>query len=315
MPVWLINLFPKSVNKNLVSHKGEGHMTTIAIVGLGVVGGSFAKALKKNSLPGECVLAIDSNQETLDIALAEGVIEEGERYNQTILQRADLVMICLYPEALKTFVQKHESEFKNGAILTDVTGVKGALMANMENSLPKQVDFIFGHPMAGRENKGYAYADGAIFQGANYVITPRPENQLSNIEKLKILFERLGFKRISIVTPEKHDEMIAFTSQLCHAIAVSLINSDYPERETVSFIGDSYRDLTRIAKINAPLWTELFLENKDALLEAMNDFEKQFVVMKEALATENGYDLQEMFQESTERRQQLEEADTKLNGL
>lgn len=290
-------------------------MTTIAIVGLGVVGGSFAKALKQKPLAGECVLAIDSDQETLDKALADGVIEEGESHNQTILQRADLVIICLYPEALKNFVQSHQSEFKKGAILTDVTGVKGALMANMEKSLPKQVDFIFGHPMAGRESKGYAYADGAIFQGANYVITPRLENQLANIEKVKKRFERLGFKRISIVTPEKHDEMIAFTSQLCHAIAVSLINSDHPERETVSFVGDSYRDLTRIAKINAPLWTELFLENKEALLNAMADFEKQFVAMKHALATENRCELEEMFQESTERRQRLEEADTKLNQL
>lgn len=284
-------------------------MTSIAIVGLGVVGGSFAKALRKNALAGEQILAIDRDQATLEASLTEGVIDRGERRNQTILQEADIVIIALYPQALKEFVQTHQTEFKPGAIVTDTAGVKGALMQKMQANLPDQVDFIFGHPMAGRENRGYAYSDATVFQGANYLLTPTENNQPQNIETLQKFLKRLGFKRVSVVTPEKHDQMIAFTSQLCHTIAVSLINSDDPERDTVQYIGDSYRDLTRIAKINDSLWTELFQENKLELLKAMNDFEDQFQQMKKAIELDDHETIQELFRESTKRRQELEAAD------
>lgn len=286
-------------------------MTSIAIVGLGVVGGSFAKALRRYIQADEQILAIDRDQETLDAALTEGVIDRGESRNHSILQEADIVIIALYPQALKEFIKMHQNDFKSGAIVTDTTGVKGALMQKMQADLPPQVDFIFGHPMAGRENRGYAYADADVFEGANYLLTPTKNNQLKNIETLKKLLKRLGFKRVSTVTPEKHDEMIAFTSQLCHTIAVSLINSDDPKRDTVQYIGDSYRDLTRIAKINESLWSELFQENKMELLKAMNDFENQFQQMKKAIEIDDHETMQELFRESTKRRQELEAADRK----
>lgn len=286
-------------------------MTTIAIVGLGVVGGSFAKALRKHVQADERILAIDREPKTLEAALAEGVIDGGESENQSILQEADIVIIALYPQALKEFVKMHQNEFKVGSIVTDTAGVKGALLEKMKEDLPPQVDFIFGHPMAGRENRGYAYSDADVFEGANYLLTPTENNQFENIETLQKLLKRLGFKRVTIVKPEKHDEMIAFTSQLCHIIAVSLINSDDPKRNTVQYIGDSYRDLTRIAKINESLWSELFQENKVELLKAINSFEVQFQKMKKAIEIEDHETMQELFTESTKRRQELEAADTK----
>lgn len=286
-------------------------MTTIAIVGLGVVGGSFAKALKKYPQAGERVLAIDPDEETLQTALSEGMIDYGETANQTILQQADLVIIGLYPRALKDFIKKHHNDFKKGAILTDVAGVKGVLVDQLKAEIPEHVDFIYGHPMAGRENRGYAYSDADVFEGANYLLTPTADNQPEHIEWLEQLIKRIGFKRVTIVQPEKHDEMIAFTSQLCHVIAVSLINSDDPNRDTVKFIGDSYRDLTRIAKINDSLWSELFIENKDELLAAVEGFEKQFQLMKQAIQEDNVDELANMFKESTKRRTQLEQADRK----
>lgn len=286
-------------------------MTTIAIVGLGVVGGSFAKALRKHNQSDIRILAIDRDPKTLETALAEGIIDGGEEENQTVLQEADIVIIALYPQALRQFVKTHQSKFKTGAIVTDTAGVKGALMHKMQADIPPQVDFIFGHPMAGRESSGYTYADANIFEGANYLLTPTENNQLKNVETLQKLLKQLGFKRVSIVTPEKHDEMIAFTSQLTHAIAVALINSDDPERDTVQYIGDSYRDLTRIAKINESLWSELFQENKVELLKAMTDFEVQFQKMKKAVETSDQEAMEELFRESTKRRQKLEETDRK----
>lgn len=286
-------------------------MTTIAIVGLGVVGGSFAKALRKYAQSDIRILAIDRDAQTLEAAIAEGVIDGGEQYNQTVLQEADIVIIALYPQALKEFVKTHRHEFKTGAIVTDTAGVKGALMREMQADLPPQVDFIFGHPMAGRESSGYTYADAAVFAGANYLLTPIESNQPKNVELLQNLLKQLGFKRVSLVTPEKHDEMIAFTSQLTHAIAVSLINSDDPERDTIHYIGDSYRDLTRIAKINASLWSELFQENKAELVKAINEFEREFQKMKKAIESDDYETLQALFRESTKRRQMLEATDRK----
>lgn len=212
---------------------------------------------------------------------------------------------------MRAFIKKHGSQFKAGAIVTDTAGVKGALIENMKDDIPKQVDFIFGHPMAGRESSGYAYATGAIFKGANYLITPIETNKSQNIETLIHLFKALGFKRVTVINPDKHDEMIGFTSQLCHAIAVALINSDDPHRDTVRFIGDSYRDLTRIAKINQSLWTELFMENKSALLDAMTNFEAQFTQIKNAIEKDNQKELEALFTESTARRIKLEDSDLK----
>ena len=165
--------------------------------------------------------------------------------------------------------------------------------------------------MAGREDRGIGYADAKVFKDANYLLTPVENNHPDNIAFLYDLLKRIGLKRVSLVSPEKHDEMIAFTSQLCHVIAVALINSDDPERNTVQYIGDSYRDLTRIAKINEDLWSELFQENKQELLRAMDDFEAQFALMKEAVQNDDLASMRTQFKESTKRRKQLEDADLK----
>ena len=286
----------------------------IAIVGLGVIGGSFAWALKKQTTFPVHLMGIDHDQKTLDQALREGAIDEGEIKNQQILQKADLVIITLYPSDVVDFVETHQKDFKTGAILTDTTGVKGDLIDKIGACLPENVDFIFGHPMAGKESQGFAYADGDIFQDANYLITPIESNKQENIKFLTQLFKTLGFKRVSEVTPQLHDEMIAFVSQLCHIIAVSLINSDKPGRQTADFVGDTYRELTRIAKINAPLWNELFLYNKKELLTVMEGFQSQFNLLKEAIEQEDQETLIALLEEGMVRRTALEQADSKLQA-
>lgn len=284
----------------------------IAIVGLGVIGGSFAWALKKQTDFPVQILGIDHDQETLARALEEGAIDVGEMKNQQILQVADLVIITLYPSAVVDFVKTYREDFKKGAILTDTAGVKGDLVEQIVPILPKHLDFIFGHPMAGKESQGFDYADGDIFQNANYLITPVESNQQENIEFLTDILKTLGFKRVTGVKPQLHDEMIAYVSQLCHIMAVSLINSDEPGRKTADFVGDTYRELTRIAKINAPLWNELFLYNKKELLTVMENFQRQFNLFKRAIEEDDETVLIDLLEEGTTRRTALEQADLKL---
>ena len=287
----------------------------IAIVGLGVIGGSFAWALKKQTKYPVRVLGIDHDQDTLTQALDAGAIDHGEMMNETILQMADLVILTLYPSAIVDFVKTHREEFKKGAIITDTTGVKGDIVEQVLPILPEGVDFIFGHPMAGKESQGFTYADADVFQDANYLLTPVEFNLEENLTFLTTLLKTLGFKRVRKVEAQVHDEMIGFVSQLSHVLAVSLINSDDEERDTAAFVGDTYRELTRIPKINAPLWPELCLHNKKELLTVMDNFETQFQLMKQAIEMEDADSLMGLFEEATARRIDLEKSDSKLQNM
>lgn len=287
----------------------------IAIVGLGVVGGSFAKAFQEQSQHPVTVYGIDTNLETLYQAYSEGVIS-----NQTcedagdILAQADMVILTLYPNDLVTFLQKYNTSFKEHAILADVTGIKSAIIEKVLAVLPPQVDFIFGHPMAGKESRGYAYADGRVFQGANYLITPVERNLKANLVLFETFMQALGFKRVTYIDSSDHDKLIAYTSQLCHVLAVSLINSKDYNQEVIRFVGDSFRDLTRIAKINEDLWAELFLHNKENLVERIENVEEEVARLKQALLEENSLGLKVIFKEATERRKDLEAQDHKIRN-
>lgn len=177
---------------------------------------------------------------------------------------------------------------------------------NEINSLPLKADFIFGHPMAGREKVGLQFADKNIFKNANYILTPQPKNKTENVKLLKELIYQMGFRNVTEITASEHDEIISFTSQLTHAIAVALVNSDNEKYNTNLFIGDSYRDLTRIAKINSKLWSELFLENKDNLIEKIETFQNKLNDIKEALINNDSNKLIHEFKESTKRREAID---------
>lgn len=275
----------------------------IVIVGLGVVGGSFAMALKKAGYTD--VYGIDTNAETIDKAKKQGLIKEGSGNPKEFLPIADLTIVSIYPKIVKDFIINNIDSFKSGSVITDATGIKKMFIDEIVKILPEDIDFVFGHPMAGREKKGIDYASAEVFEGANYIITPISRNKEENIKLVENLAKNIGFKRVRRITPEFHDEMIGYTSQLPHAIAVSLINSDIEGRDTGSFIGDSYRDLTRIANINGELWSELFLGNKDNLLKAINNFELQLDLIKKAIYDDDKESLMEYFQKSTERREKL----------
>ena len=272
----------------------------IAIVGLGVIGGSYAMALRRAGYDQVC--AVDTDERTIQKALDMNLICAGSTDGRRLLRQADLTILAIYPHSVAGFLEEHRSDFKPGSVITDATGVKSQLARQIEGILPQTVDFVMGHPMAGREKKGLDFASDRVFQGANYILTPTPRNQEKNLDMMEKLALELGFRRVERITPEQHDEIIAFTSQLPHALAVALINSDKPGRDTSRFIGDSYRDLTRIANINADLWSELFLQNRANLLDAIEGFEAQLDILKEALVREDRQALVERFEESSRRR-------------
>ncbi|MCC0649038.1 prephenate dehydrogenase [Clostridioides sp. ZZV15-6598] len=276
----------------------------IVVVGLGVIGGSFAKALKKAGY--EDVFGVDIDSETLKKAEELKIIKKGCTTGKEFFKQADLIILSIYPRLIVNFLENNKAFFKKGTIITDTTGIKEVLINDVLKIIPDDVDFIFGHPMAGREKKGIDFASDEVFKEANYIITPTGRNNIKNLEFVEDLILEIGFKRVKKLTAQKHDEMIAFTSQLPHVMAVALINSDEEGRETGKFIGDSYRDLTRIANMNEDLWSELFLGNRDNLLKSIENFEMEVNLIKEAIFNNDKNKLVEYFKTSSVRREHLE---------
>ncbi|WP_347027790.1 prephenate dehydrogenase [Intestinibacter bartlettii] len=275
----------------------------ITIVGLGVIGGSFAMAFKEAGF--EDVYAVDLNKESIEKAKNMGIIKDGSDNAKQFLEIADLVIICIYPRIIKDFMMENRNNFKDGAIVTDVAGIKGTLIKQLDDIIPDNIDFIFGHPMAGRENKGIDHATAECYKGANYLLIDTERNDDDNVLLLQAIIYKLGFKRIIRISSGFHDQIIAFTSHLPHVMAVSLINSDVEARNTEIYMGGSYRDATRVADINEDLWTELFLGNKENLLEVIDDFMDEMGRFREDLAKGDRVALNKRLKRATKRRRRL----------
>lgn len=273
--------------------------TEILIVGLGVIGGGYATALTN---AGYTVRCITKNQEDIDYALERGMIREGSTSADPVLiGNADLVICALYPTTFIEWVKENQKHFKSGALLTDVTGVKGVIVDTVQEMLRPDVEFIAAHPMAGRERSGVEYSDPSVFRGANYIVTPTEKNSDEAIQLCNELGEVLGFARISVLSPEEHDRMIAFLSQLTHIIAISLMNCNSDEG-LERYTGDSFRDLTRIAKINDLMWSELFMLNKDALIQEIDAFSDELALFRKMLVNDDKDGMRKKMRASTVRR-------------
>ncbi len=271
----------------------------ILIVGLGLIGGSYAEALSKK---GYEVGAIDQKQEAIDFALHKGYIASGKTsVDKDYVGKFDIVVFALYPHAFVEWIEKYQNCLKSGAIVTDVTGVKGGVVCDVQNALRKDVEFIAAHPMAGRECSGVENANAEIFEGANYIVVPTEKNTQEAIELCKDLGRELGFKHISELSVKQHDETVGFLSHLTHCIAVSLMVCK-ESGHLADYTGDSFCDLTRIAKINDEMWSELFLLNKDEIVEQMNLFEQHFGKLKECIQNDDREGIREMMRLSTKRR-------------
>ncbi len=274
----------------------------ILIVGLGLLGGSYAKGLKKLGFE---VNAITKEQSSIDYALEHGIIDNGTtEIDPKLIGKADIVVFALYPHIFIKWVKENQQHFKSGAVLTDVTGVKGCVVDEIQSILRSDVEYIAAHPMAGKEVSGVENSDDAIFKGANYIVVPTEKNTQEAIELCSNLGELLGFAKVAVLSVEKHDKMIAFLSQLTHCIAVSLMcSSDDPD--LVQYTGDSFRDLTRIANINDEMWSELFLSNKDALLEQMDIYRETFDKLYNFISNGDRDGMREMMRLSTKRRREF----------
>ena len=268
-------------------------------MGLGLIGGSYAKALAKK---GYRVSAITRSAATIDYALAHGIIAEGTtQIDPVLIGKADLVVFALYPKALTQWLAQNQQYLKPGAVLTDVTGVKCCVVYDIQALLRSDVEFIGAHPMAGREVYGIENSDETIFRNANYIVTPTEKNTEAAICLCEQLGWELGFARVSRLSPEKHDDMIGFLSQLTHCIAISLMNcNDTPGME--AYTGDSFRDLTRIARINDQMWSELFMENREQLLHHMDAFSESFAQFRDMLDRGDVEGMREAMRRSTARR-------------
>ena len=274
----------------------------ILIVGLGLLGGSYAKGLKKLGFE---INAITKDQSSIDYAMQNGIIDYGTtKIESDIIGKADVVVFALYPHIFINWIRENQQYFKSGAIITDVTGVKGCIVDEIQSVLRSDVEYIAAHPMAGKEVSGVENSDDAIFKGANYLVVPTEKNTKEAIELCANLGELLGFSKVSVLSVEKHDRMIAFLSQLTHCIAISLMCAN-DDPDLVEYTGDSFRDLTRIANINDEMWSELFLSNKEVLLQQMDIYRETFDKLYDFINNDNRKGMREMMQLSTKRRREF----------
>lgn len=313
---------------------------TFGIVGLGLMGGGFARAIRGAAASGKLdesgwcdaarsggtavdacsctIVACDARADVLEAAKAEGIIDAAFSMQEAaaMLKDCDVTFVCLYPDDAFRFIKEHAADFSPDAIVTDIAGVKGHEVAECESACRQ---YIAGHPMAGSDREGFGHSDTVHFEGRNYIVIPRSSSlenpaslsgaagsgvnagstvretgQLSDcdrLERFKAIIRALGFGQIIETTAKTHDSKIAFTSQLCHVIASALVDCAEDERVT-EFGGGSFEDLTRIAMINAPLWTELFLSNKDALLPHVDAFMESMQKFRAAIADNDAQSLE-----------------------
>ena len=269
------------------------------IVGLGLIGGSFGKGLKK---VGYQVGAIDIDEASITYALENNIIDSGKVVvEKEYLESFDIVIMCLYPALEYEWLKNYQSLFKPGTLIFDVAGVKGESANKIRDLISDDLQMVFAHPMAGREVSGVCNSDDTIFKKANFIIVPSEKNTKEALEIVEEVGQILGFKRISYLSVEEHDDMIGFVSQLTHVIAISLMTCN-DDKNLQNYTGDSFRDLTRIAKINENMWTELFIENKQKLIENIDEFIVQMEYIKSLISEEESEKLKEVMRYSTARR-------------
>lgn len=277
--------------------------TEFLIIGLGVIGGSYAEALSRK---GYKVKAITKEQKDIDYALQKKMISEGTtEIDKDMIKNADIIVFALYPHILIEWLENNQQYISPGTLITDVTGVKSAVVPKVQSFLRPDLEFIASHPMAGRESRGIEYADGNIFKSANFIVTPTEKNTREATEICKQLGEILGFSRISELSIEEHDKMIGFLSQLTHCIAISLMTCNTND-DLVKYTGDSFRDLIRIAKINDEMWSELFLLNKKYLSGEIDMFINELEKIKKYLDADDKESLRDMMKLSTKRKIQFD---------
>ena len=274
----------------------------IVIIGLGLIGGSLAMALE--GFEGWELIGVDCTQATLDYARAHGVCDRVVSDAAEVLPQADVVWLCQHPQGILDFMKEHRAAFKPGALVTDVCGIKSAIMEGAK-VLPDTVDFIGCHPMAGTEFSGIEHAFGEMFRHSHFILTPRPESTPEHIALLERMAEHMGCRDVYKTTPEAHDALIAYTSQMMHIIAVSVCD-DPMLFECKGFEGSSFRGCTRVAALDVGLWTQLFSLNAPALLEVLDRLLGSLAAYREVLASGEPGALAEKLAHSAARKRKMD---------
>lgn len=273
----------------------------IVIVGLGLIGGSLAMALK--GFEDYRVVGVVRRQATADYALAHGVGDEVTRDTRAALHRADVTILCIDPKDIVWFLEEYRDDFRPGSLVTDVCGIKGAVVEAAQ-VLPQGVDFIGGHPMAGTECSGIENALPDLFRGAHYIVTPRPDSRQPHIALLERMALYIGCRDVVSTTPAEHDAMIAYTSQMMHIIAVSVCD-DESLFTCQGFEGSSFRGCTRVADLDVELWTQLFSMNRDALTAALDRLAENLDAYRAALRSGDRAELRRKLAWSAERKHRM----------
>lgn len=273
----------------------------IVIVGLGLIGGSMAKAL--HGFEDFDITGVDVSQPTLRYALENDIVHRAEEDPVNALEEGDLVLLCLHPGGIVDFMAQHRDHFKPGAMVTDVCGVKGAILEGAK-VLPGTVSFVGGHPMAGTEFSGIQHALSNMFHGAHYILTPNERSSPEHIALMERLARHIGCADVVRTTPERHDAIIAYTSQMMHIIAVSVCD-DENLFQFQGFEGDSFRGCTRVAALDVPLWTQLFSMNAAALGTALEKLEDNIRAYRLAIQAGNIGTLTEKLTYSSARKRKM----------
>lgn len=266
-------------------------MKKIIVVGLGLIGGSIAKALKRNT--NHEILGFDIQEETMLDACSLKVIDR--KADLEDIRHADVIFLCTYPKEAIDFVRRYQTDFPSDCIITDTCGIKTYICEQIKK-IPGNFVFLGAHPMAGKEKNGFSASDPSIFIGASYIITPCGAPQ-DAIDKLSTLIRAMGFGKIILTTPEKHDRVIAFTSQLPHVLACAYVLSPTCEFHC-GFSAGSYRDVSRVADINAELWTHLFIENKEELTKEIDILIHNLALFRDTLVEDKKGNLNELLQKA-----------------
>ncbi len=282
---------------------------TIAIVGLGLIGGSMALALQ--GFEDYEVVGVDVSQPTLRFAMENQVADRVTDDAEQVIGQADIVFLCLHPQGILDFLREHRDHFKPGGLVTDVCGVKSAIVEAAQ-VLPPEVEFIGGHPMAGTEFSGVQNALKHMFHGAHYIIVPDGNSNPEKVALLERIAAYIGCRDVVKTTARQHDAIIAYTSQMMHIIAVSVC--DDPQLfDFMGFEGDSFRGCTRVAALDVPLWTQLFTLNADALDQALERLEQNINSYRQALRSGDRQVLTEKLAWSSERKRRMNRAEAVQN--
>jgi len=275
----------------------------VGIVGLGLIGGSMAKAFKRSA--DVTVLADNRNRTMLDFAMLSGAVDAPLTMEN--LKDCELLLLCSYPEAAEEYLKNAAEHIPADTLVMDCLGTKRKI-CEMAFPLAEKYGFTFvgGHPMAGTHNSGFKFSRADLFDGAPMVIVPPRYDEMELLERIKKLLEPVGFGSITVTTAEKHDEMIAFTSQMAHIVSNAYIKSPRAGSHK-GFSAGSYRDLTRVAWLNPQMWTELFLENGDNLIKELDFLIERLGEYRTAIAENDPDTLIRILDEGRMRKKAIDE--------